>query len=177
MSWTVKELDFSKVSKKGLEPLEDGLYGFLVAESALSDQPTKKGDPQINVELKITNKRGEEPGTLARKCFCNLVFVDGGLFRIKQLAEALGVDMPKDTSEDELAAFAERLVDADSSNATVLIGTRKDPKDKSKVYNDPKNFFTPDELKEYLESDTAKGSGADEEDATPKRRKKGEKAA
>jgi len=183
-SWTGKEFSWDSVSKKGLEALPFGLYGFLVSDASLGD-PTKKkpngegGDPQISVELKITNKHGEEVGSLNRKCFSNLVFVPGGMFRIKQIAESLGVALPPFPFEDDaLQEFAEALVAADSSNATVLLGQRKDPKDPSKVYNDPKNFFTPDELKEFLESDAAKAlTEAVEEDTGPKRRKKGEKAA
>ena len=71
-NWVEGDIDFSTVRKGPPPPLDNGLYGFIVADATLSEKRATSGAPTIKLELQITNKRNEEKGSLKRKVFANI---------------------------------------------------------------------------------------------------------
>lgn len=94
---------------------ENGLYVAKI-EIAKAELTKKNRLPSVELELELLNKYGNsDPLTnVSTKIrFENLVLSKNAAFRVKQAAKSAGVKPPATSSQDDVHAFAERLLGAE----------------------------------------------------------------
>lgn len=116
-------------------PLERGIYSGVIV--AVTFQDTKKGDPSMKVQLEVTEKY-KSSEEVKRKVYDTLTINETSLFKIKQVANAAEIDLPKTTSFGNMEKFADAMVD---SEVWVLLDVRHF---EGKQFNNVR-FYVPDE--------------------------------
>lgn len=96
---TVLTLDFTGVSTE-FEPLPVGIYKAVVAELEYVASSEKSGQPYLKFVFEV-----KEEGYTGRKLFMNASLVPSALWKLGKVLNALGVEVPKEEFNLELAAL------------------------------------------------------------------------
>lgn len=103
-----ESINWADVPDEGPAPAPPGLYGYQVVKA--EPRTTKKGERSINLELKLTHRDGESPGSCEYKSFKTCMLQGRGMFMTKQLALAVGVDLPASLDDSDVDNFCESLL-------------------------------------------------------------------
>lgn len=136
-------------------PLPRWLYcGEIVkAERGLTGENSKNpGQPKVTVQLSIAESYEDavDVGSGRRRLTETLTFVESAMFRPKQLCEAMGLEPPASTSEDDLDEWIEQLV---GENVWFIMSRREETYQGEKsIRNRVEAFVTEAELEEIAGS-------------------------
>jgi hypothetical protein len=116
------------------------LYAGEITEAKATLSKTSK-QPMVSCTIQLTGAYDDAIDVGRRRIWAHLVFSERGAFRPKQLCEALEIEPPETTSEEDLTEFAEVLL-----GQTVWMGfkLRKDDPSQNEI-----DYFLPEsELEE-----------------------------
>jgi hypothetical protein len=163
--WTQNEkFNYDGVTTDAPAPLEPGLYKARITEA--TPQPTKEGKPMIKLTCEVfENENGD--ATPKRKLTDNMVLSQAALFRVKIIADALGIEPLADSSLESAEAFCRDIVDAAKAGVWVKVktetytrkgGDAENPADQRKAARVDR-YLSEDKVAEAASTSKANGAG------------------
>lgn len=161
-----EDFDYSKVKDGPPPPLPDALYNFEVVKAEA--RPTSNGNGSVNLTCKALRAYGsDDPITgFSKTVYDNVVITADSLWRVKALAEAAGVEAPRNGGQAATEEFANDLV------GHTFWGKTKLDEFKGKVRAKMNGYVGEEGLQEAAEA-MSKGdaAGGDESDRPSRKRR------